>query len=32
MAEQKGNGFVNLKKILDIQVAGTVQALIRDLR
>ena len=32
MAEQKGNGFVNLKKIHDIQVAGTVQALIRDLR
>ena len=32
MAEQKGNGFVNLKKIHDIQVTGTVQALIRDLR
>ena len=33
MAEQnKSGGFVNLKKIHDIQVSGAVQALIRDLR
>ena len=33
MAEQnKSGGFINLKKIHDIQVSGAVQALIRDLR
>ena len=30
--QNKNGGFVNLKKIHDIQVGGTVQALIRDLR
>ena len=33
MAEQnKNNGFINLKKIHEIQVSGAVQSLIRDLR
>ncbi|MCI6542243.1 MAG: translation initiation factor IF-2 [Firmicutes bacterium] len=30
--QNKNGGFVNLKKIHDIQVGGSVQALIRDLR
>ena len=30
--QNKNSGFVNLKKIHDIQVGGSVQALIRDLR
>ncbi len=32
MSENKSNGFVNLKKVHDIQVSGSVQAIIRDLR